>query len=274
MFSLIETIDKQYPLSEYQASLKKTIRDVLNVQYANNNLTERPKSMKIFQELPLDQRLHLLDSEAGLDVAEEVSARLLRIKSREEQMTTGTTTRFWAQGRLSLRDTEARSVASLVEWAYDESMLNFEDAEHLYDIWALATRLEFDVLARECMDRLFKTASASIRDAFSNNIGLGHLIGLTRAQDAPGLADDVVTTVFHHVLKDDNPPAKLSDLVIRALARGLDSELWAQLKSMVSHDTACKLIDALVALKVLKVEQGGVDGSLVKYEGQQDAHMT
>jgi hypothetical protein len=249
----------------------------LSNQYTNGNLTERPKSLKIFQDLSLDQRLHLLDSEAGLDVAEELSAHLLRIKVREEQMTNTSVVKCWAQGRLLLRDAEARTVASLVEWAYDDSTLNFDDAEHLYDIWALATRLEFDQLAGECMERLLKTASASINDAFSNNVGLGHLMGLNPAQspsDPADLSDNVVTTVFYHVLKDDNPPAQLSDLVIHALAKGMDDELYAQLETMIGLETSRKLIKALVARKNLKTEQGLVDGSLIKHEGQQEAHMT
>jgi hypothetical protein len=274
LFSLIVAIDKNYPLPEYQNQLKRAIRDVLTTQYTNGNLTERPKSMKIFQELPLDQRLYLLDSEASLEVAEEMTACLLRIKSKEEQMANGTTSKFWALGRLSLRDAEARTVASLVEWAYDDTTLNFDDAEHLYDIWALATRLEFNKLARECMDRLFKTASARINDAFSSNIGLGYLLSPVQSYSDPAdLSDDVVSTVLLHVLKDDNPPAQLSDLVIHALARGLDDDLYAQLESMINLNTSRKLIKALIACKNLKTEQG-FDGSLIKYEGQQEAHMT
>ena len=277
LLSLIVAIDKRYPLPEYHAALKKCIKDSLNTQFSNNNLIERPKNQKIFQELPLDQRLELLDSEAGLDVAEEVSAHLLRIKSKEEQKTSGNTSRIWAQGRLTLRDAEARTVAALVEWAYDDSTINFDDAEHLYQIWALATRLEFNHLACSCMDRLFKTASTRIHDAFANNTSLRDLTGLHPAQspsDPRDLSDDVVTTVFRHVLKDDNPPAQLSDLVIHALAKGMDDELYAQLESMIGLDTSRKLIRALIACKDLKTEQDAFDGCLVKYEGQQEAHMT
>lgn len=247
----------------------------MNTQFTNGNLTERPKNLKAFQDMALDERLYLLDSEASLEVAEEMTARLLRIKSKEEQMTQGTTSKFWAQGRLSLRDAEARTVASLVEWAYDDSTLNFDDAEHLYDIWTLATRLEFNRLSRECMDRLFKTASARINDAFSNNIGLGHLLGSAQSPSDPAdLSHDVVSTVFYHVLKDDNPPAQLSDLVIHALAKGLDDELYAQLETMINLNTSRKLIKALVACKNPKTEQGLIDGSLIKHESQQEAHMT
>lgn len=190
-------------------------------------------------------------------------------------MTQGNVLKGWAQGRLSLRDAEARSVASLVEWAYDDSTLNFDDAEHLYDIWALATRLEFNRLSQECMDRLFKTASARINEAFSNNIGLGHLlIPAQNPSDPAGLSDDVVSTVFSHVLHDDNPPARLSDLVIHALAKGLDDELYAQLEAMINLNTSRKLIKALVACKNPKTEQGLIDGSLIKHESQQEAHMS
>ena len=247
----------------------------MNTQFTNGNLTERPKSLKAFQDMALDERLYLLDSEASLEVAEEMTARLLRIKSKEEQMTQGTTSKFWAQGRLSLRDAEARTVASLVEWAYDDSTLNFDDAEHLYDIWTLATRLEFNRLSRECMDRLFKTASARINDAFSNKISLGRLLDSAQSPSDPAdLSHDVVSTVFYHVLKDDNPPAQLSDLVIHALAKGLDAELYAQLETMINLNTSRKLIKVLVACKNLKTEQGLIDGSLVKHESQQEAHMT
>ncbi|KAF3007643.1 hypothetical protein E8E13_008624 [Curvularia kusanoi] len=276
LFSLIEVIDKAYPLVEYQSILRMTIRNVLNQQCQNHNVTSRPKNVKAFQELPLDQRLDLLNFEGAFAVAEEVCAHLLKIKCQEEQKNSNNFIKSWAQGRLALRDTDERTVASLVEWAYDNTTLEFGDAEHLYDIWTLAARLKFELLAADCMDRIFSAASDNIDHAFANDISLGYLTGLDTEQDTPSslvVADNILATVFKHVLRDKNPPPKLSDLVVHALARGMDSKLWAQLQTFISPDIQRRLIDALLASKETKIEQDSTNGKLIKFEGQQEGRI-
>jgi hypothetical protein len=155
-----------------------------------------------------------------------------------------------------------------VEWAYRKTLV-YEDAEHLYDLWALAARLEIVTLAEECMNRLYQTASNSIYTALSNGLSLRHLLGLSKEHAAPDsntLSDDVVTAVFRHVLMDENPPTKLSQLVIHAMAKAMDSETWAQLQHTVNQNTARELIAVMVAYRELPSERGVDDATYVKLE--------
>lgn len=272
MFLIIEDLEKTYPLKEYESDIKSTIKTQLEAQYRDNNLVDRPKSLKSFQDLSLRQRLRLLNFEGAIELAEELCAQLQRIRALEKHKPKNPA-KHWAQGQLRLRDVSEKTVTSLIEWAYYPSTLKFEDAEHLFDIWTLATRLEFDVLAQECMDLLVDTTSASITNAFSSNIGLGHLLGFSGGENTPGLSslsNDFVDTVFRHVLRDKDPPHRLSDLVIQTLGVSLDSELWAQLQGLVSHDTAHRLIEILLAAKSVKSEPAFDNGSIVKCENQRN----
>ncbi|KAF3035327.1 hypothetical protein E8E12_005746 [Didymella heteroderae] len=274
LIPLILKIWEHFPLTNYQNTISKVIRETVDKQYTNGNLmpsAERPKTLKIFQGLNPNKRLHLINSEGLLDVAEEACVRLQKVKAAEKQLAKKNVSKTWAQGQLILRGASEKSVVSLVEWAYHKT-LDYENADHLYDLWALATRLRFDVLAEECMDRLHQSASASLGKALSDGVPLRSLLGLHNEQDGPDAtasSDDVVAAAFHRVLKDDKPPEKLSELIIDALARGMDSDMWVQVQSMVSLDTACKLIDFMIAYRDVKVEGSSNDVFHIKREGPQ-----
>ena len=119
------------------------------------------------------------------------------------------------------------------------------------------------------MHHLFQTASNSICIALSTGRSLSHLLGLSKEQgalDSATQSDDIVTAVFSHVLNDEEPPEKLSRLVIHAMAKALDSDTWNQLKHSVNHNIARQLITAMVAHKELKCEKSIDDGTIVKFE--------
>ncbi|KAF1931152.1 uncharacterized protein M421DRAFT_340612 [Didymella exigua CBS 183.55] len=154
---------KQCPLKEYEPVLESAITSILNTQFSNRNFrppAEKPKNLKGFQDMSLNQRLHLLNAEGLFEVAQEIGAQFSRFKAAERQKAKASVNKAWAQGRLILCDATRKSVLSLVEWAYDDD-LHYNDAEHLYAIWALATRLQFGVLAEECMNRLYNSASTT-----------------------------------------------------------------------------------------------------------------
>lgn len=269
LFPLIEDLYKHYPLEDYELEIRKIIKTQLRDQYTDNNLAERPKTLKEFQELSLSQRLALLNAEGAIELAEELCAQLQRYRALERLKANKNVVKAWAKGELRVRNAHEKSVTSLIEWAYYETTLHFEDAEHLYDIWALAKRLGFDQLAQECMNRLVDTTSDSLKHAFSNNIPLSYLIGYGSGNGSPGLpdlTDDFVATVFRHVLRDENPPARLSDLVIRTLGEGMDTKLWAQLQCMVGKDTAHRLIEIMLASKTVKPERAFEEASSIKCE--------
>lgn len=255
---LIETVNDKYPLQEYQKRINKSITDAIDQQFTNKNLSESgslPKTLKVFQGLSVRTRLSLLNAEGALEVAEELCAHLQRVKGTEKQKARTNVTKAWAQGRLLLRNANERCVLAFVNWAY-HATLHYEDTEHLYDVWALATRLQADALTEECMDRLFHTASSSIHSSLSKGVSLRRLLDIFKEQDSPDskVQSDEVTTVFRHVLMDKNPPPKLSKLVVDAMARGMDSELWAQIQTMVNQDIARQLIGAMIAYREVKVE--------------------
>ena len=265
LLPLIMNIYKHCPLPEHEKALQSAINNILTTQFSNKNLrpsAEKPKNTKAFHDLSLNQRLHFLNSEGLLEVVQEVGAQLSRLKAAERQKAKNNVNKAWAQSRLILRNASRTSVLSLANWAYN-GILRYEDAEQLYDLWALAERLKFDVLAEECMTRIYDIASASLSKAFSNGVPLGVLLGLTHEQDttdATAQSNDVVAAVFHHVLKDDKTPEKLTELIIDALARGMDTELWLQVQDMINPDIKNVLINLMIVYRDIKVEGGLDDG--------------
>lgn len=278
---MIATIEDKYPLQEYQKTISKLIISTVDQQFANKNTKQSgktPKSKKDLLDLGLRMRPSLLNSEGALEVAAEVCAKLQRIKATERQKAKTMVIKAWAQGRLLLRDASEKSVLSFVEWAY-HSTLRYEDAEHLYSLWHLAKRLQVHALAHECMDRLCDSASSSICNALSNDVPLRYLLGLGSPEEkyaAAAVKDDIVATVFSHVLNDTDPPASLSQLVVNAMAQSMDSELWAELKDMVNHDVARQLIEVMMIQRDIKPEQGLDSGADIKLETQHaaDAALT
>lgn len=241
-------------------------------QYTNQNLLQPadvPKSLKIFQGLEFTQRLRFLNSEGLFEVAEELHGQLQRFKTTEKQLAKTNLVKAWAQGRLRIRGANSKAVESLTDWLYSRE-LHDNAAEDLYQIWILAKRLDITSLADECTERLSETASASIKTALSSGIPLHSLLKSLFEQDGSVQADDAMTTVFRHVLEDDNPPIKLSNLVVETMAKGMDTELWQHLQSRVNHDVARRLIEAMVLHRQVKEEPIILERSSIKCEGQHD----
>lgn len=222
----------------------------------------------MFHGCNLTKRLHLLNAEGLVEVAEEACTRLQRFTAAEKQLAKTNVLIAWAQGRLILRGASEKSVVSLVKWAYDGTISD-DSAEHLYDLWALATRLQFDALTEESANRLYNAVSTGLEKVFLHSMPLHALLGLHDGQEAPASSDDVVAIMFHHVLKDDKLPLKLPELIVDALAKYMDSAMWVGVRSMVCHDTCRKLIDFMIVYRDVKVEASLHNGSLVKRETTQ-----
>lgn len=271
LLTLINTIENKYAIQEYQKTLSKAINAAIDLQFSNKNVLKSdkvPKSYPRFRELSLTARLSCLNSEGVLEVAQEVCIHLQRIKATEKQKAKQSVNKAWAQGRLLLRGASEKSVQLFVHWAY-HAALPYDDAEHLYDLWGLATRLKADALAKECLNELNLSAMSSIQNALANGVPLRNLLGLSMDHNTPdlqALSDDFVKTIFHHVLKDQTPPPQLSNLVIDTMARHMDFELWAKLEVSISENVALQLIGRMVAYREINIKQDDKTGKDIKLD--------
>ncbi|KAJ4310578.1 hypothetical protein N0V94_008365 [Neodidymelliopsis sp. IMI 364377] len=274
LLPLIATVSEKYPLQRCQEKISKAINTVIDQQFVDKNVDQTgrtPKSKKDFQTLSLDERLALLNSEGALEVAEELCAQLQRVQAMEKQSAKGSANRAMAQRRILLRDVSEKAVSSLVEWAYDQRGLHYDNAEHLYDLYLLATRLKFDELAEQSLDRLFTQTSSCIDYTLASGLTLRCLLrfGSSEEEDPMAVdpqANDVVATVFRHVLQDQDPPERLLQLVIDTMATYMDSALWAELKPTVSQNIAHQLVGIMVAYREIKNDQSVHSAKRIKLE--------
>jgi hypothetical protein len=271
--AFVMVIEQRYPLQEYQNAINKNIDRALERQYTEKHmqqLPKLPKQKKDFLNLSLKTRLSWLNRRGALNVAESLSFQLQKIKTMEKRKAKGDATKAMAQGRIVLRGVSAETCQLLVEWAY-HAHLRYEYAEQIYALFNLAINLGVDALAEECVELLYETAHKGVEHALSTDIPLRYLLNFVSPNgDVPQKPqpqpNDVVAVVFHHVLKDAKPPARLSQLVIDTLAKSMDAELWDKLQETISHETARQLIGAMVVHRDLKSERGSNLTALVKVE--------
>ena len=65
---------------------------------------EKPKTLKMFQDFSSNKRLHLLNSEGLLEVAEEACTRLQKFKRAEKHLAKKSVVKTWALGQLFVRN--------------------------------------------------------------------------------------------------------------------------------------------------------------------------
>jgi hypothetical protein len=274
LLPLITTVGEKYPLPRHQEAISKAINTVIDLQFADKNVNQTGKNLKSkkeFQNLSLGERLALLNSEGALEVAEELCTQLQRVHATEKQSAKSSIGKAMAQRRILLRDVSEKAVSSLVEWACDQRDLHYDNAEHLYDLYLLATRLKFDELAEQSLDRLFTHTSSCIDYTLASGLTLRCLLwfGSSEEEDptvADPQTDDVVATVFRHVLQDQDPPERLLQLVIDVMATCMDSRLWAELKTTVSQNIAHQLVGIMVAHREIKNDQNINPAKRIKLE--------
>ena len=130
------------------------------------------------------------------------------------------------------------------------------------------------------MSQLSNAASDIIHQAHGEGISLGTLLGFPAvgddhaSQDQHVLCDNTVEVVFQRVLKDTKPPKRLLDLVVDALAAGLDSGLWAQIQDIIAHPIVLRLVGAMLRQRKLKAESLESPDAAVKLEDQQEVGDT
>jgi hypothetical protein len=236
---------------------------------------------KDLKDMGVQLRLKALTSKGVLAVATRVSIKLREIKQDEAKAAETDVMKAAAQRRIILRNYEDRVVRSLIHWTYCGGNLTYDNAEHLYFLLlssllghtltlshryalrGLATHLGMKALSQQCLGKLAEETEATINFALAEGLTLQHLLGwgidVEPAQgegEKSSPQDNTVQVVFQHVLKDNKPPQRLVNLVVQALAKHLDVELWAHLEHMISHRMSMNLNKAMIMRRQVKTEDG------------------
>ncbi|XPS72681.1 hypothetical protein M3J07_004830 [Ascochyta lentis] len=275
--SLITYADNHFPLSTYQPNVSKLIKDALAAQVTDGHVKD-PKTKittKSYLERSFNGRLTSLNWQGMLNMMERLCGIIGRIRAAEMEKGKKDQIRAMAQKRIILRGTSNASIQSLLAWIY-QGNLHYKSSEHLYEVYELAIKLRVDALAETCLSQLFNTASDVIHETHCQGVTLDALLGFKSAGEADELQnrvvpDNTVEIIFHHVLTDKNPPARLSDLVVDIMARKMHSKLWAQIQETISRPIALRLVEAMLQLKELKAECAEHPGLAIKSE---DRHST
>jgi hypothetical protein len=230
--ALITGAYSKFPLSEYQAGIKKALEAITDEKFQDNKLWKVPPSnggvkRADYPSWGIAPRLQLMKPEAVLAVLKRLLLALRNLKTQEESKASKDSIKAAAQRRIVLPNADEDTVGSLLHWAYNNE-LHFLDASHLCNIYELAERLGLQELTEICLAKLSNAASAAIEDAEVAGISLRELLDGIQiaADDRPeGARDplsDVVRTVFTFVLQQKRPPVILCHLVIEAVANSAD----------------------------------------------------
>ena len=254
--------------------MKKLVEETVNAQITQKNVKSQPgpkSTVKGHLELALVSRLALLNHQGMVNLIERLCNKLNKIKAAERSRALKSDLRAIAQRRILLPGANDQSVQSLVAWIY-HTPLPQDTPANLYNLYELATKLRIDALAEKCMSQLANTASDVMQQAHAQGTTLGSLLGYSSSGNNDTVSaqyvppENTVKIVFDHVLNDDNPPARLSQLVIDALARHMDLELWLKLRGSISDKVTHQLIEAMVMYRAIKAEQTIDTGRQIKLE--------
>ncbi|KAF2133675.1 hypothetical protein P153DRAFT_96707 [Dothidotthia symphoricarpi CBS 119687] len=275
----IVRIYNEYPLKKHVDAIKALVDNFAEEQHTKTNIKGNQATIaarkKEFKDSDILARLNSLDPKAIYQLTQSLFAMLRRIKLAEFENAKQAPVKAAAQHRIIVPDTDGKAVRSLMHWMYQGS-LYYEDAENLYGTLLLAIRLGVEQLTQTCLSKLANDTQDAIAQAYSCGSSLQILLGYDLVDDEQDAAsaNNVVQVVFGHVLKDPEPPARLFKLVVGALAINMDSELWAQLKDVVGHGLALRLVEAMLVLR--QTDGGGVklECELLAIEGLPAGHNT
>jgi hypothetical protein len=257
---LIRQASEDYPLVSYATGVKKIIIDAVAGEISAKNI--KKTAQKSAADLSLAGRLELLKPQALQAVAAKLFARLHAINKTETRKAEEDPLKAAVQYRIILPDVEEATLRSLMQYIYRGSVQS-EGSEQVYAVMKLAEQLGVDTLATKCLNALYSTANTSLKRAIADGISLQTLLGYS-SDAAP---DDIVGVVFKHAIKDKDAPKELKGLVIDTLAACLDPELWMHIRSLVSHEMALQIIEAMVGNRQhVKFEMG--DDDSIKSERQ------
>jgi hypothetical protein len=252
---------ENYPWGHHEL-IKKNIDAAIEYELAEKNTKsplattagkKKPKEMTL--NITLRGRLDLLKARGVQNVASELFSLLFRIQKSETAKAKDDPLKAAARGRLLLPNFEESTVRSFMQWIYG-GILEDHGAEELYSLMMLATELQVVALTEACLSKLCNAISDSMQQAQTRGMALRTLLGF--GSESATAADSFVSTVFGHAFKDKNMPRRLFKLVINILAEGMDTELFAVIKELVSHEMAMQLLEAMIARpKIIKAELYG-----------------
>jgi hypothetical protein len=252
---------ESYPWG-YRNVIKKNIDAAIESELEDKNTKSslattagKKKPKEITPNMTLRGRLDLLKPRGVQNVASELSSLLFRIQKAEISKANDDPLKAAAQGRLMLPNFEESTVRLFMQWIYG-GVLEDLGAEGLYALMMLATELQVVALTEACLSKLCNAVSESIQQAQTRGTALRALLGY--GSESATASDGFVSAVFGHAFKDKKMPGRLFKLVIDTLAEGMDTDLFAEIKELVSHEMAMQLLEAMIARpKIIKTELYG-----------------
>lgn len=250
----IVCIYDQYPLDEYIDAIRTVIDSTADEQYTKKNTKGAQLSGAVkkreFKESEILSRLQILNPKGVWEVTQNLVVKLRSIKFTETKSARKNVLKAAAQQRIILPGVDDEAIKSLTQWMYQGTLVYY-DAENLYSILLLATKLGIDELTQTCLSKLATDAQDLIHQASSHGSNILILLGYgssTKDQNLPP-RNNIVEVIFKHVLKDSKPPKRLVEFVVEILARNMDVNLWTNLKDVIGHSLALQLVEAMVLLR-------------------------
>ncbi|KAF2832416.1 hypothetical protein CC86DRAFT_366209 [Ophiobolus disseminans] len=260
----ITHIYEHYPIPGHRNAIQLFVDEAIAEQVNKKNIigptTKNPLQKKDLKGMGIQLQLQSLNSKAVWTVTERLVSKLREIKHKERKDAKSSSVKAAAQHRIILPNTEDRVVRSLVQWIYCQGALNYDDAEHLYALRALATRLGMTELETQCLSKLATDTEDMIRLAISQGLTLQEVLGLG-AEPEEGQqrvpASNLAEIVFQHVLTDKISPKRLLALVVRTLAEHLEPGLWRLLEPKITPTMSLRIIKAMLDHRQIKTDEAG-----------------
>lgn len=196
-------------------------------------------------------RLEVLTVASVHSVLIRLSQQLRIIKRLEQDDVKFDESKAAAQRQIFVSNVDACTARYFVRWIYFGE-LDFDNAQQLCRMHALAERLGMEDLAETCLTMLESATHTAIQIARQCGISIRTLINektipvpSEEFSEIPENLRDAVTVVFSHVVQDRDASKTLRTLVITEIANSEDVDLFKELKPRLSPEMALDLAEAV-----------------------------
>lgn len=255
---------EKYPLTIYHEAVMQCITKATEKQVKAKKVKAQMLQTAIREE-DWKRRITYINPPGVHAITAELFGMLHLINKKEITRAEEDVVRAAAQKRILVPDVEEGAVLSVMQWIY-EGKFEYQDPQQLCNTLQLATQLGIEALSELCLTKLCNAAQDSMHKAMITGKTLKHLLGF--GSDS---IDNVIDVIFKHALQDHDTPKRIQELVVDAMAKGLDLELWSCLKDTVSHNIALQVIAAMLENRQ-QVLEGSHDHDVIKYEDER-AHI-
>ncbi|KAJ6284266.1 hypothetical protein J3E71DRAFT_360410 [Bipolaris maydis] len=228
-----------YPLPAYHEAIRKLI-DVATQDAITSKHVKTRKFAAATYDSDIRARLACIKPRSVYAIVQKLFARLHRIEKKEFEAAKKDPLRAAAQKRIVIPGFEQDAVQFVMQWIY-KGALSCEDLPQLYNTLQLARLWGIEALVEFCENKLYTIINGLLQSKLGHCTALQSLFECSLNQD-----DNSLRVIFQIILKDQNAPKRLQELIIKAVATDLNLETWPKLKPLVSHDTVVKLIGTLV----------------------------